>query len=175
MKPIVFVDIDGVLNSPRDYHEWNAAWRETRPDGDPWHDPTEDPHVLKLFNKDLVAKLNSITDPVDADVVVSSSWRLFYASRFDKLRDILKAAGVHANVLEATPVGFPERWEAILIWLHTRGKGQRVQYVILDDEAPRFRMTHINAHLVQTSSVVGLQDHDVRRALKILKRKELIP
>jgi hypothetical protein len=179
--PIVFVDIDGVLNNALNYHEWNAAHdaglKERLAAGmedDRWVSPADDPYVLKLFDGPMVSRLQNLCDQTGAAVVVSSSWRMFYASRFQKLADILRAAGVSAPIVGPTPTVCPNRWDAINLWLHTNRKNQKVRYAILDDEAPQFRMICTDGHLVQTAGHVGLTDKDVERAVKNMKRGRTI-
>jgi hypothetical protein len=141
MDKLVFLDIDGVVNSGKNYHEWNAAWdagvKERAEQGlqtDRWLDPGEDPYVIKLFDAENIARLNEITDQTGAAIVVSSSWRMFYASWFRKLQDTLAAAGVTGKVLAPTPTHIPQRGQAIDGFLQSNFKGRSVGMVILDDE-----------------------------------------
>ncbi len=129
---IVFLDIDGVLNTSQNYSEYNAA-RE-RPDKFvPAQVRDEDSYVDLLFDKKLIQSLNTFTEATQSKIVISSSWRHFYAPRFDRLQAILARCGVTAEVLGPTLPTEYDRAEAIRCYL----RGIRLsapQFVILDDE-----------------------------------------
>jgi hypothetical protein len=180
LTPTVFLDIDGVVNSGRNYHEWNEAWNEGYKaraaaglETDRWVDPAEDPYVLKLFDAENIAVLNQITSESGARIVVSSSWRMFYHSRFQKLRDILAAAGVKAEVVGPTPTSVPHRGLAIEGWLAANVPGQALNIVILDDESKHSFTPEIERWLVQTDGKKGLQPKDLARALKVIKGRKI--
>lgn len=166
MKPIVFLDIDGVLNTSKNYAEWNSARTTSMADADedPWVSVYDDPHVLRLFDKNLVELLNKITRASGAQIVVSSSWRQFYSAKPQILIGILKRAGVEAEVLGFTPTWEYGRWEAIDLWLYQNRKETGSNMVILDDfDASLHRL---NKFLVQTHAYYGLRAQDVDRALE---------
>jgi hypothetical protein len=60
MKPILFLDIDGVLNS--------EAWYRRRPDMGKWHEANE-------FDPEAVWLLRAVVAMSGCQIVVSSSWR----------------------------------------------------------------------------------------------------
>jgi hypothetical protein len=102
VRPVIFLDIDGVLNHHGTYDVWRAARGLERGEDDAWVPGDEDPHVLKLFDAVCVGHLNALADAARADVVVSSSWRLLYSRDFERLREVLVRAGVRAPVLGPT-------------------------------------------------------------------------
>lgn len=175
MKPVVFVDIDGVLNSSRNYLNWHDVLEK---------DPTtgtismaDDPHVDLLFDQENIGILNEITDSSGAIIVISSSWRQLYRRDTSILVDIFKRNGVSAKILGTTPTWEHDRASAISIWLYQDAKqsGDVRPYVILDDFGPEmFRGSGIHEehvltdHLVQTDAKTGLVWADVRKALRIL-------
>lgn len=176
MKPVVFLDIDGVINSPKNYVTWNEASRKkARPivpdssmndaeEDEKWISVYDDPHVDHLFDKDNIAILNNITFQTDADIVISSSWRRFYSRRPDILAKILKRNGVEAEILGLTPTYEYGRWEAIDLWLYQNRKETGSPIVILDDfDAPFHR---VGKWLVQTHGAYGLRERDVDKALE---------
>jgi hypothetical protein len=66
MNPIVFLDIDGVLNTGKEYHEWNSAHDEALKEkkegyNDRWLSPAGDPFAELLFGREHVDALNQIT------------------------------------------------------------------------------------------------------------------
>lgn len=148
---ILFLDIDGVLNS-RQYFikikNMNVA---------PEHriDPL------------AVAKLNQITDATGAFIVLSSTWRYAYAKNISGLRDWMISIGVTGKVLDITPVDNDSRQNQIQKWLDTTARDID-SFVILDDYS--LGGTKLNKWLVLTSPDVGLQDTDVMAAVKILNK-----
>jgi hypothetical protein len=184
MQPIVFVDIDGVLNNPGNYQEWDKAKQEEHAkrvqqsqeenaEDDRWEDPTGDKFAHLLFDKKMCERLNKITDATGAAIVISSSWRLFYGnSKMDKLIEIFRQAGVTAPILGPTPVNIGRRGTAIVAWLVSnrgRMKADWDPYVILDDEDESSFEMPTRDHLVRTYGYKGLTDVDVTKAIAILK------
>lgn len=135
---VVFLDCDGVMNGIR-------RWPPNA--GRYWIDP------------EAVERLNRLTRPVNARIVITSTWR-----RFCDVPALLKAAGVEADVAGQT-VFIPnaERGDEIAEWLqHCAVEG----FVILDDDSD---MGNFTAFHVLTDFGVGLQDPDVDKALEILR------
>lgn len=167
MMNFVFVDIDGVLNTFEDYEKWGAA------DPQAFGPNPEDKSEL-LFNPQLVARLNRITETASAQIVVSSSWRLHYSGNpaFAELRGLLKRVGVTATVVGPTPINQPLRWEAIEKWIAThdgswfpKGCGR---YAILDDDVPhddwRWRAHHVHCLALPG----GLTEANEQQAIALL-------
>lgn len=161
MKPIVFLDIDGVLNTSKNYHEWNMA----NSANDIWVPDADDPFILKLFDPINVAHLNTLTTCINAEIVVSSSWRMLYKNDFNKLRDILISAGVVANIIGTTPTIIPEREGAIQAWLLGTCK-KEVPAIILDDDN---RFIELRPWLVEVSQFTGFIERDIDIAIKKLE------
>lgn len=118
MKPrIVFLDIDGVLNSS----QW---WRDK--DSVPWVDCQIDPRAVDLLNR--------IAPPETTRIVVSSAWRLMGRQ---SVTDVLRRVGVKARVVGVTPdlvrLGDCRRGTEIATWLAEHG--ERISaYVVIDDD-----------------------------------------
>lgn len=149
---VVFLDIDGVLNS--------SEWDRDRPRGT---------GHLRHFDPAAVARLNRLTDTTSASLVISSSWRQFgeeYVTR------MLRSAGVTAPIVGVTPVlddgsrimrPVP-RGHEIMVWLDT-ASFVPPRFVILDDEDD---MRALGRRLVRTDHSVGMTDADVDRAIALL-------
>jgi hypothetical protein len=179
-RPVVFLDIDGVLNGPADYARWGACTRESnRSPGQVIYEVqsgrTEaDEHVDLLFNPGCVAVLNSICAAHGADIVVSSSWRLFYADKPPgELLGILRRNGIEAPILGTTPPKHYQRGEAVRAWLgQERPGGSRI--LILDDE-PSSEFRGLGHRHLQTNMQSGLVPSDVARAHTILSQAPYFP
>jgi hypothetical protein len=156
VKPIIFLDIDGVLATPRSIHgsrgNWKFAGAERYPYG---------------FAPDAVANLNALTDRTKAQIVVSSTWRRGHSVA--GLRAILKAEGVQGIVLDKTPY-LPDaaRGEEIQWWLDNSHRYDGQPFVILDDDTD---MVHLMPRLVQTSFMDGLTRKRAKWALDLLQRE----
>lgn len=176
-SPIVFLDIDGVLNTSKNYAAWNAAWNEAVSRGDVqdsrWHDPASDQRAHLLFDDDHISVLNRLTDETGARVVVSSTWRSFYHPDFDPLRQLLRKKGVKAEVIGPTPVYIGRRYDAVWAWLAANRKGTQASFVCLDDEEPNVGRDprQVIKRLCLIDREKGFQEDDIPRALKRLKDK----
>lgn len=171
IDPIVFLDIDGVLNSPKNYRSWCLAR-----DGDPKSVKSlmpafEDPHVLHLFDEACVAHLNTITDRAKARIVISSSWRFWFAERVIGAVTPACLRISTSSVMGVTPPANRDRAGAICEWLRAvRPKGQRRgRMAILDDQPPE-DFPRLKNWLVQTSGAVGLTERHVMHAVWRLSR-----
>lgn len=150
---IVFLDIDGVLNS--------VAWQESRP-------KREEGVVLpsrvvweRMLDPAAVTLLNGLLERTGAKVVVSSSWRTM--TPLPEIVSLLQARGFTGEVFGQTPdLNGPHRWEEILHWL--RESGPAGACVVLDDDPmPAACECH-----VRTDYRVGLTTADVEKAEALL-------
>lgn len=139
---IIFLDIDGVLNDA----------------------PTIMEKDNDLPAEDHLKCLKQIVDATGAQIILSSTWRLFPASRRD-VRNGLKT--VDLDFIGRTEE-LHDRDEEIRDWL---GKHPEVEsYVILDDE-DEFS-NELAAHQVLTTFYEGLLPKHVPLAIKILNSSE---
>lgn len=148
MKKILFLDIDGVLNSD----DW---FRRCAKSGNQKYDPL-DPY--------LVQKLNSL----DCEVVISSSWGCDNGQTWKKLR----FKGFNLKV-----IGYTEHYEmgsdwivrgnSIKKWLYDNCKDIDYQYAILDDDSDM--LLEQRKHFVKTNPLTGLTDRNVENIRKILE------
>lgn len=100
---IIFLDIDGVLND-------NAFWKERHDTLEKKLKENKMSHFefgVSQINPKKVALLNKITQATGAKIVISSSWR-----NGKDIKEILKGAGVEAEILGITPNGFTQFYEA---------------------------------------------------------------
>lgn len=177
---VIFLDIDGVLNS----EEWAVRRFEEMST-----DAIENSYPYGEFDKKLVVNLNKIVRETNAKVVISSSWR--QGRTMEELQKILDNKGFIGEVIDMTPcMGAPlgfgytvPRGCEIDWWLEQKGKFQRINwsveeqlkyeqratvknYVILDDDSDM--LYNQREHFVRTSWKFGLTEDLADLAIKIL-------
>lgn len=156
---IIFLDIDGVLNS------WSTCYKIT----------TE---KLKL--------LNDLIEQTDAKIVISSSWRVgskdvkdFLDKNFSKNRTFrldnpnqeLIDNIFYKNTIALTDTFGPNRGDEIKRWLDTHSD-EVESYVIFDDDSDM--LDEQLEHFVQTDTYYGITDREIHLASLILN-KQYVP
>lgn len=174
MNKVIFLDIDGVLNSESYYVEEISI--EERRDNYPFNE----------ISTERVKLLNKIINETKAGVVVSSTWRI--GRTVDELQEILDKKGFEGEVLDKTcrfggvsGYTIPRGCE-IDAWL--KGVGfQRINYskqeqlkylekswlnnyIIIDDDSDM--LYNQREHFVKTSFKHGLTNEIAEKAIKIL-------
>ena len=150
---IVFLDIDGVLNS--------AEYDLSRGEKDGNIDITRLPLIKR------------IVENTGAKIVLSSSWRKLWEA--DKtlcsaegleIDNAFSSAGL--EIFDKTPI-MGLRSQEIACWLENHPETER--FVILDDML--FGWGELSDYLVRTDGAVGrgLENQHVERAIEILNRK----
>jgi hypothetical protein len=148
MKPVVFLDFDGVLNNP-------SIWGKR-------------PLQTEALDENMVLLLNELVESMDLEIVISSSWR--YGFQLDDLRSILKQKGLHdgARVISRTssdPEGI--RGNEVSAWLQDHGPRP---FIIMDDMGID-QFEGLGEHLIQTDGAKGLTVMDCERAKRCIKRQ----
>ena len=137
---VIFLDIDGVLNDAPTIMEKDD-------------DLPAEPHL---------SCLKQIVDATGAEIVLSSTWRLFPASRND-VRNKLKTVGL--QFIDRTKE-LRDRDTEIREWLSRHP--EVTNYVILDDEVEF--SPELTAHQVITTFYEGLLEKHIPYAIEILNR-----
>ena len=172
MKKVIFLDVDGVLNSSRTLYE-----------------------DISLEDY-LISNLKELVDKTGAKIILSSSWRLFteaVATLMDRLDKFglaisgMTCDGVDLDWLEKyefdatkkyldTKFDWDEnrqikithdRGAEIFKWLHDHDD---CAYVILDDEIEDIKPYFSESVIVKTSYKTGLTKEDVKKAIQILNK-----
>lgn len=153
MNKIIFLDVDGILNS----HTWFVKTNAT-------YDNLE-----SHFDPEAVARLNQITDTTGAEIVISSSWRLLFVDRFKDFTDFLSKVGITGKIAGVTKITSGDRSEEIWDYI---GSHSITEYLILDDDRLERKMDSsdpvLDMHFIKTTFMYGLQDKHIPMALEIL-------
>lgn len=170
---VIFLDIDGVMNSAEFYKRKKAqSWEWAHMFGK---------YLSYSIDPDKVAFLNKIIDATGAVVVLSSSWRL--GPPVPALKEDFKRVGI--DVFDRCPCwgkygvtdwkveedenGHPyttliPRSEIVGAWLKDHPEVER--YVIIDDNDQFTDEQH--KYLVLTNEEVGLTEENVQTVINIL-------
>jgi hypothetical protein len=165
---IIFLDIDGVLNSELYYKS-----ERTKPDGEVLIDP-RDAWRCNDIDPLSVSYLNEIIDKTGAKVVISSTWRHL---GIEKLQFILGNRGFTGEIIGLTPRGCEGcvRGNEILGWVRSNKPliGDDYHdfnsYVILDDDSDMLYWQRNNFILVD--GYVGLTPSNAYKAIRTLEGK----
>ena len=139
---IIFLDVDGVLNS------------------------LQDGNSIRLCTDLHLKLLKQIVNTTGAKIVLSSSWRI---GPIKAKNNLLRRLGEHGlQIMDSTPVlsGSSSRGDEIRQWLN-ESQYEIESFVILDDEDDMAEFTAKN--LVQTNTSVGLQEKDAIKCISMLK------
>jgi hypothetical protein len=150
MKPVIFLDVDGVLNTPI---TWGGRGE-------------------KGMDIDKVTRLSKLVEDLDAIIVISSAWRRAYT--LEELKGFLGLRGLKttARVVGITPdISLPLRGEEVKRWLTDHD--WKAPFVALDDQwKESFERWLGEEHYVLTSTVVGLQDEHVEQVKQKIKEQQ---
>lgn len=146
MTNLIFLDIDGVLNSERLY-KLASFW------------------TWDLFDSESVRLLNRLVVKHDALIVVSSNWIKTYG--LDIIAKTFKKNKIKFNDLGSIPISINYTKEkAIEIYLKNLSeKFKDVNYIILDDELPNGIV-----NLVKINPEFGFTFDDYVKANKLLNK-----
>ena len=172
MKKVIFLDIDGVLNSTRTLYEDIS------------------------LEDDLILNLKEIVDKTGAKIILSLSWRLSTAAvatlmdKLDKFGSVISGMtcdGVNLDWLKKyefdttkkyldTKFDYDENRQIKI----THDRGAEIfkwlcyhydcVYVILDDELEDIKSYFNESVIVKTSYKTGLTKEDVKKAIQILNK-----
>ncbi len=164
MKKIIFLDIDGVLNT-RDWH--SRMTKDTPRDEFGW-----------VFDPVAVENLAHIINETGANIVVSSSWKYLGMTKLKEMWDIRNLPG---DLLDITPNTVSDeillnanldeielgvcRGNEIKEWL-SKHKGEVSNYVIIDDFDDL--LPEQMCHAVITNTLIGITESDAEKAITIL-------
>ena len=154
MKPVVFLDFDGVVET--------IYWEQAE-DGT-WSWNAHKSGRNELNNKQAIGWLNELYSKVPYDIVVSSTWRI--GMTLKELQELITNSGFDKNikVIDKTPVLYRQRGEEIQQWLDDNNFTGK--YIIIDDDSD---MCHLLPVLVRCDCQLGFTIYDYQKALKLLQ------
>ena len=166
MSKVIFLDIDGVLNTERQHNRCVEA-------GLAYVD-----NFGYAFDPVSVANLKKIVDEAGADIVISSSWKFWGLSTMQKLWVNRELPG---KLIDVTPNNVSDemllsvdldlmelpagKGSEIKEWLETKGQ-QVTHYAILDDFPDM--LPEQQSHFVQTDPIIGVTVEDANEIIRIL-------
>ena len=154
---IVFLDIDGVLNSD--------LWERTL-------DDDKRKRLENHFDPKCVALLNKVLAQTNAKIVLTSTWRLNHS--LEQMNDIFRSVGVQADIIDFTPDLKSQgkhvvRGNEILKWCQDNeaiiGTGflKYTDFIILDDNTDMLLWQ--SKYFFKTDRFCGLTPSIVRNIL----------
>jgi len=159
---IVFLDLDGVLNS----HAYMASQNHA----DPHHERATSIKGLdgwvKMIDPKAVKLLNTLLEQTHAKIVISSSWR--HAHPTKRMQAILDLAGMVGDVIDSTPLMTGPRGHEIASWL---GAHPEVKAFVIFDDGSDAGEGGLTKWFIKTELAHGLQDEHVQRAIHLLGRR----
>ncbi len=154
MERIIFLDIDGVLNSAR------FCADETNGEGITIVNGAFD--ATAHIDPQRVARLNRLIAATNAEVVLSSSWRKLFG--LERTQSSLKAKGFAHQITDGT-VRLVGEARHVEIGSYLAGLGTFPRFVILDDDAEDVGVG-FGRNFIHVPD--GLEDEHVERACRLL-------
>ena len=165
MKPIFFLDIDGVLAT--DYELFDINTKDFMNENT-WAKELKVPYP---FNKHCVNVFNDILLKTDADIVLSSDWKKHWS--LEQLDIIFKENDVIKSPIDITDfkyISFSNYEENRAYQIKRYIKEHNIEkYVIVDDMCLNFYLDNLKKKFVRTDSLDGIKNIDVKNEIiKIL-------
>ena len=151
---IIFLDIDGVLNSHRKLKEV--------------YEKTHKPHsgYNYPFDEICLNNLKRLVELTNSKLVITSTWRKDKEGR-DKIIEALKEYQLDQSIIGYTPILNQPRGVEIQAYLDTLEI--QPNFIIIDDDTD---MESLMDYLIKTNISVGLTKENVEEGIKkLLKQK----
>lgn len=151
MRKILFLDIDGVLNTEQ--QQWRCQMEGIPP-------------IDKFgytFDPKAVSYLGDILDKTGSEIVLSSSWKFLGMS---VLRDLWRVRHLPCTTTDTTPDNQEGKGLEIKEWLE-KYQNEVDNYVIIDDED--VALPEQQAHFVKCNPQFGINRKVMETVLRILR------
>lgn len=163
---VLFLDIDGVLNSERYYHsdEWKNISSKIN-NGEQKYSP----HFL-IDKKSIEVLNNLIKSMPDLSIIISSTWKRY--GRYEQTKEYLIQNGFRfeSQIIDCTPELNSLKYcrgDEIQLWLNKHLDVSN--YCIIDDDNDMLSTQLEN--FVQINSEVGLTEEDCEEIKRILNKR----
>lgn len=163
MSKVLFLDIDGVLNS----NFWNDSHKAEISDG-------------TLIDEEKIKLLASLVKETDSEIILHSGWRFWFDTELKPLcteanklvqlleKENLYISGVTPDLtteeIRKTKKFSLVKADEILLWINLHNSV--TEWVVLDDLD--LHNEQIRRHQVKTDPTIGLNLENVKQAKKIL-------
>lgn len=164
MRNIIFLDIDGVVNT---IQIDTKPYEDKRRKRGKFYFDMCNSRDKRVSNRQAIMWLNKLCIETKAEIVISSTWRI--DSDLEELKEILTNSGLlsEIKIVGKTPwLSGQTRGEEINVYLQENKNISA--FVILDDDAD---MGDLKEHLVQTNTYVGFTYNEYLKAKKIFEKK----
>ncbi len=150
MRKVIFLDVDGVLNSEETgFGGFFGMEKVLTKDDVKW-------------GGELVDRIRRVVEEADASIVISSTWRRhFDIIKFREMFSLYNWPDV--PIIDMTPKLHQGRGLEVNAWLQ---KHPVDRYVIIDD-VDQF-LADQKPYYIQTSIMTGITEEDAEQAIKIL-------
>ena len=162
---VIFLDIDGVMNSRKSSIRYFN--KHIRPRGGRDKTPYNLAMGVEAPKKKMIKILNYIIDQTGADIVISSSWRTDFTNI--GWNHYFYALGIKAHVAGQTDKLWTQRGLEIKKYLEDNPHIKH--YVILDDDYD-YAEEEIKNHWVRTRNADGLTEEDAVWAIEVIHRSK---
>lgn len=166
---VIFLDIDGVLNSLDNMRSMTLLWKSNQTD----KSRDEFGH---LFDERCVRWLKYIVDKTGALIVLSSTWR---SKGLSHMQSMWNRRNLPGALVDCTPTyadaeiinlyaatnNEADRGYEIAQWLH-ENEGKWSKYCIIDDDSDMLGVQM--PHFVKTSSDIGIDCKAANKVIAIL-------
>ena len=149
---VLFLDIDGVLNSSKFFDSLNdeeASWKE--------------------IDEEAVKILQRIKEETDCKIVMTSSWRNGWNElrRYKMYRYARKVMKDHGFIFD--------KWYSLLPGYDYGGRAEAIAEFIYDNEVKNYVILDdqdmLAPYLILTNGAVGLTEEDADKAIAILNKE----
>ncbi|NOT72485.1 MAG: hypothetical protein HOP09_14785 [Hyphomicrobium sp.] len=164
MKPVIFLDFDGVIIIAASYDRAGGLGRQH------WLAGTPPIGLGHLIEPALVKNVQALaTEMGGAEVVLSTGWR--DERCMDGYRFVLEANGLDAEVVGETPSLRPRKMSAIVkrsdeisAWLKSNRPADFGKFIVLEDEE---NVRALEPRVVYTRFGTGFDDERLRAAVEL--------
>ena len=171
MKPCIFLDIDGVINPSRkknsyclDYNLPNVLAKKLNHPKIATLNAYLVNQVYYCFSKESIQLLKQLIEKYDAQIIITSSWRIVYS--LEQLQAMFDIFDLGKYIIGTTPSISP-RTKAIQNYLREK---HVTSYVILDD----FDMSNVfDYHFIYVRNVFIEQDFKKADYALFIQQKEI--